>query len=99
SSFINILSLHDALPILEVVLSSTLLCNHLHIPLQSGSGKVLSLMNRNYSPDDYAGLISLLRSGRPDLALTTDLMVGFPGETEARSEEHTSELQSRENLV
>ncbi|NLC52533.1 MAG: tRNA (N(6)-L-threonylcarbamoyladenosine(37)-C(2))-methylthiotransferase MtaB [Firmicutes bacterium] len=69
--------------LMEVVLSSTLLCNHLHIPLQSGSRKVLSLMNRDYSPDDYAGLVSLLRNGRPGLALTTDLMVGFPGETEA----------------
>ena len=69
--------------LMEVFFSSTLLCNHLHIPLQSGSGKVLSLMNRHYSPDDYAGLVSLLRNGRPRLALTTDLMVGFPGETEA----------------
>ncbi|NLW60201.1 MAG: tRNA (N(6)-L-threonylcarbamoyladenosine(37)-C(2))-methylthiotransferase MtaB [Firmicutes bacterium] len=80
--------------LMEVVLSSTLLCNHLHIPLQSGSGKVLSLMNRNYSPDDYAGLISLLRSGRPDLALTTDLMVGFPGETEADFVETLNFLQA-----
>lgn len=80
--------------LMEVVFSSTLLCNHLHIPLQSGSGKVLSLMNRGYTPDDYAGLASLLRSGRPGLALTTDLMVGFPGETEADFEETLNFLQA-----
>ncbi|MBA2132448.1 tRNA (N(6)-L-threonylcarbamoyladenosine(37)-C(2))-methylthiotransferase MtaB [Capillibacterium thermochitinicola] len=80
--------------LMEVILSSTLLCNHLHIPLQSGSGKVLSLMNRNYSPDDYAGLVTLLRNGRPGLALTTDLMVGFPGETEADFNETLNFIQA-----
>ena len=69
--------------LMESLFSSKLLCNHLHIPLQSGSGKILSLMNRGYTPDDYAGLISMLRKGRPGLAVTTDLMVGFPGESEA----------------
>ncbi|HEY8392009.1 MAG TPA: tRNA (N(6)-L-threonylcarbamoyladenosine(37)-C(2))-methylthiotransferase MtaB [Capillibacterium sp.] len=69
--------------LMEILFNAKLLCNHLHIPLQSGSGKILALMNRGYTPDDYAGLVSVLRKGRPGLAVTTDLMVGFPGETEA----------------
>ncbi len=77
-------------PLIEIMFSSRLLCNHLHIPLQSGSGGVLSRMNRKYTPEDYAGLVSMLRQGIPDLSLTTDLMVGFPGETE---EEFTETLR------
>jgi threonylcarbamoyladenosine tRNA methylthiotransferase MtaB len=75
--------------LMEVLHSSQLICNHLHIPLQSGSGTVLSRMNRRYSPDDYAGLVSMLRKGIPRFALTTDVMVGFPGETK---EEFTETL-------
>jgi threonylcarbamoyladenosine tRNA methylthiotransferase MtaB len=80
--------------LMEGLFSSAILCNQLHIPLQSGSGKVLTLMNRGYSPDDYAGLASMLRKGRPGLALTTDLMVGFPGETEADFVETLNFLQA-----
>ncbi|NLM37983.1 MAG: tRNA (N(6)-L-threonylcarbamoyladenosine(37)-C(2))-methylthiotransferase MtaB [Firmicutes bacterium] len=80
--------------LMEVLIPSTLLCNHLHIPLQSGSGKMLSLMNRDYSPDDYAGLVTLLRNGRPGLAVTTDLMVGFPGEAEADFDETLNFIQA-----
>jgi threonylcarbamoyladenosine tRNA methylthiotransferase MtaB len=79
---------------MEELFSAELLCNQLHIPLQSGSGKVLALMNRGYSPDDYAGLASMLRKGRPGLALTTDLMVGFPGETEEDFVETLNFLQA-----
>ncbi|NLW56043.1 MAG: tRNA (N(6)-L-threonylcarbamoyladenosine(37)-C(2))-methylthiotransferase MtaB [Firmicutes bacterium] len=75
--------------LIEILFSSRLFCNHLHIPLQSGSSGVLSRMNRKYTPEDYAGLVSMLRQGIPDLSLTTDLMVGFPGETE---EEFTETL-------
>lgn len=80
--------------LMEELFSAELLCNQLHIPLQSGSGKVLALMNRGYSPDDYAGLASMLRKGRPGLALTTDLMVGFPGETEEDFVETLNFLQA-----
>ena len=80
--------------LMEGLFASALLCNQLHIPLQSGSGKVLALMNRGYSPDDYAGLASMLRKGRPGLALTTDLMVGFPGETEVDFVETLNFLQA-----
>ena len=59
------------------------LCHSLHLPLQSGSDTVLNMMNRNYTIDHYRGLIDKLRKAAPDITLTTDLIVGFPGETEA----------------
>ncbi len=58
------------------------LCPHIHLPVQSGSNKVLRLMNRGYTRDDYTDLIKRLRKTRPDIAITSDMMVGFPGETE-----------------
>jgi tRNA-2-methylthio-N6-dimethylallyladenosine synthase len=57
-------------------------CRHLHLPLQSGSDRILAAMNRSYTPADYLALVARLYAAMPDLALTTDLIVGFPGETE-----------------
>ena len=57
-------------------------CEHAHLPLQSGSTRVLKAMRRTYSRERYLSLVSELRRAIPDLALTTDLIVGFPGETE-----------------
>ena len=57
------------------------LCPHLHLPLQSGSDAVLAAMNRRHTRDEYRAIVRDLRAARPDLALTTDLIVGFPGET------------------
>ena len=57
-------------------------CGHLHLPLQSGSDALLKKMNRHYTREDYLRLTDRLRSAMPDLSLTTDLIVGFPGETE-----------------
>jgi tRNA-2-methylthio-N6-dimethylallyladenosine synthase len=59
------------------------LCPHVHLPVQSGSDAVLARMRRRYRADDYRRLVEALRAARPDLALTTDLIVGFPGEREA----------------
>lgn len=59
------------------------LCPHVHLPLQSGSDAVLARMRRRYAAADYLGLVEKLRTARPDIALTTDLIVGFPGETDA----------------
>jgi len=58
------------------------LCNHIHLPFQSGSNSVLKGMNRNYTRETYLGLIDKLRSARPDIAFSADAMVGFPGEAE-----------------
>ncbi len=59
------------------------LCRHLHLPLQSGSATVLRRMARNTTPQSFAKLVSAARSACPDIAVTTDLIAGFPGETES----------------
>jgi tRNA-2-methylthio-N6-dimethylallyladenosine synthase len=63
------------------------LCPHVHLPVQSGSDRILAAMRRRYTRDHYLGLVAGLRQARPDLALTSDLIVGFPGETEADFEQ------------
>jgi tRNA-2-methylthio-N6-dimethylallyladenosine synthase len=57
-------------------------CEHAHLPLQSGSSRILKAMRRTYSRERYLRLVAELRAAIPDLALTTDIIVGFPGETE-----------------
>lgn len=59
------------------------LCKHIHLPVQSGSTELLKRMNRKYTKEDYLLLIKKLREAVPDIAITTDIIVGFPGETEA----------------
>ncbi len=68
--------------IFDLLAEHTQICNHLHIPLQSGCDKVLAAMNRHYSIADYAELCQKLRQIRADIALTCDIIVGYPGETE-----------------
>jgi tRNA-2-methylthio-N6-dimethylallyladenosine synthase len=63
------------------------LCPAIHLPIQSGSTEILRRMNRRYTKDDYLELVRKLRKTRPDIAITTDLIVGFPGETDADFEE------------
>ncbi len=58
-------------------------CRHLHLPVQSGSTRVLAAMRRRYTREEYLDLVGQLREAMPDLALSTDMIVGFPGETEA----------------
>jgi tRNA-2-methylthio-N6-dimethylallyladenosine synthase len=58
-------------------------CEHAHLPLQSGSSRILKAMRRTYSRERYLRLVAEMRSAIPDLALSTDLIVGFPGETDA----------------
>jgi tRNA-2-methylthio-N6-dimethylallyladenosine synthase len=63
------------------------LCHHIHLPVQSGSTKVLERMNRKYSKEDYLRIIDNLRAAAPDISITTDIIVGFPGETDQDFEE------------
>ena len=58
------------------------ICPHFHLPLQSGSSRILKIMNRHYDKEQYLTIVKKLREAIPDIALTTDIIVGFPGETE-----------------
>ncbi len=68
-------------------------CEHVHLPMQSGSSKTLKRMLRRYTRDGYMNCVARLRSAIPDLALTTDIIVGFPGETDADFEETLSAVR------
>ena len=69
-------------PVIEAMAECETVCEHAHLPLQSGSSRILKAMRRTYTRERYLRLVDELRSGIPDLALSTDLIVGFPGETE-----------------
>jgi tRNA-2-methylthio-N6-dimethylallyladenosine synthase len=69
-------------PVIEAMAECGSVCEHAHLPLQSGSSRILKAMRRTYDPERYLRLVHELRGAIPDLALTTDLIVGFPGETE-----------------
>jgi len=68
--------------VINVMAAEPKLCEHLHLPMQSGSDRILEKMNRKYTPQKYLNIIHKLRNAMPNIAITTDVMVGFPGETE-----------------
>ena len=68
--------------LIQVMKESKKICRHLHLPLQSGSTRILQAMNRRYTKEQYLALADKIRAEIPDISLTTDIIVGFPGETE-----------------
>ena len=68
--------------LIEYMSKSRKVCHHLHLPMQSGSSRILKIMNRHYDKEKYLGLVEKIRTAVPDISLTTDIIVGFPGETE-----------------
>ncbi len=68
--------------VIAAMAESPSVCNQLHLPLQSGSSRILKLMRRTYDAERYLDLVGRVREAMPDIALTTDIIVGFPGETE-----------------
>ena len=68
--------------LIEVMAHSKKICKHLHLPVQSGSTDILKKMNRRYTKEQYLALVDKIKTAIPDISLTTDIIVGFPGETE-----------------
>ena len=68
--------------LIEVMRTSKKICKHLHLPVQSGSTEILKQMNRRYTKEQYLELVRKIKTAVPDISLTTDIIVGFPGETE-----------------
>lgn len=67
--------------LIEVMANNKKICNHLHLPVQSGSNAILKAMNRKYTREDYLTIVKKLKDRMPEIAITTDIIVGFPGET------------------
>lgn len=79
-SSIEITELNDKF--MDILKKSNVIVDHIHIPLQSGSDKILKLMNRKYDTSTYENIIKKIRTIRPNISITTDVIVGFPGEDE-----------------
>ena len=80
--------------VIAAMAESDTMCQHLHLPAQSGSTAILKAMRRTYSRERYLELVGRLRDAMPDISLTTDLIVGFPGETDADFDETLSLVEA-----
>jgi len=72
-----------SLSVVRIMREEPALCAHIHLPVQSGSTRILAAMNRHYTADEYMAKVDMIRGQLPETALTTDILVGFPGETES----------------
>jgi len=85
---------HDFTPdVIEAMATSDKVCEHIHFPLQSGSDRVLKAMQRSYRRDRYLGWLDRIRAAIPTIAVSTDIIVGFPGETDQDFEETLEVVQ------
>jgi tRNA-2-methylthio-N6-dimethylallyladenosine synthase len=84
---------HFSKEIVEAISASPRLCDHIHLPVQSGSSRVLKAMSREYTREMYLEKIAWIKSAKREIALTTDIIVGFPGETASEFEETITLLQ------
>lgn len=82
------------LDLIKIIKDSNKICEHIHLPLQSGSDKILKKMNRKYNMQQYYNIINYIRKYIPEASITTDVMVGFPGETEEDFEETIRAFQN-----
>ncbi len=80
--------------IVDAIDSTPVLCDHIHLPVQSGSSRILNAMRRTYTRDEYLEKISWIRAARRPISITTDIIVGFPGETEQDFEESVTLLNA-----
>lgn len=79
--------------LIEVIKNEPLICRHIHLPVQHGSTQVLARMNRKYSREQYLDLVDRIRSNIPEVSLTTDILIGFPGETKEDFQETVSLME------
>ena len=79
--------------LIDVIAREEIFCRHIHLPVQHGSTRILAAMNRRYTREDYLAKVRMIREKLPGVSLTTDIMLGFPGETDADFEDAVTLLQ------
>ena len=85
--------------VIDVISKNDVLCRHIHLPVQNGSSKILSAMNRKYTREQYLDLVTRIKTAMPDVSLTTDIMMGFPGETEEDVQATLDLMRQRDGLL